>query len=49
MSGVMIDLLQGRVGKSVLVDHYLVPSLDHKAQVLQSLENLDRELLIPYE
>jgi len=41
---VMIDLLQGRVGKSVLVNHYLAPSLDHKAKVLQALEKLKEDI-----
>ena len=44
VSNVMIDLLQGRVGKSVLVNHYLTPSQDQKDKVLQALENLKQEI-----
>jgi len=40
----MIHLLQGRVGKSVLVNHYLTPGQDHKARVLQALEKLKQEI-----
>jgi intergrase/recombinase len=42
ISDIMIDLLQGRVGKSVLVNHYITPSQDYKAKVLQALEKLQK-------
>jgi intergrase/recombinase len=40
----IIDMLQGRVSSSVLTRHYLVPSADYKAQVLQALEKLKNQL-----
>ena len=40
----MIDLLQGRVGKSVLVNQYLTPGQDEKEKVLRALERLKREV-----
>jgi intergrase/recombinase len=44
ISDIMIDLLQGRVGKSVLVNHYITPGQDYKAKVLQALEKLQKQL-----
>ena len=44
ISDIMIDLLQGRVGKSVLVNHYITPGQDYKAIVLQALEKLQKQL-----
>jgi intergrase/recombinase len=44
ISDIMIDLLQGRVGKSVLVNHYITPGQDYKARVLQALEKLQKQL-----
>jgi intergrase/recombinase len=40
----VIDLLQGRVSQSVLTRHYLVPQSWLKDQVLQALEQLQRQL-----
>jgi intergrase/recombinase len=41
ISSVIIDLLQGRVPKSVLVQHYLVPvGTDYKDRVLQAVSEL---------
>jgi hypothetical protein len=36
----MIDLLQGRVDKTVLVNHYLAPDMTLKTKVLESLGDL---------
>jgi intergrase/recombinase len=44
ISDTVIDLLQGRVGKSVLVNHYLSPPQDFKGQVLDALNNLKEEI-----
>jgi hypothetical protein len=44
ISDVMIDMLQGRTAKSVLVQHYLAPSSDYREKVLQSVRNLKAEL-----
>jgi intergrase/recombinase len=44
ISDIMIDLLQGRVGKSVLVNHYITPGQDYNARVLQALEKLQKQL-----
>jgi intergrase/recombinase len=44
ISDIMIDLLQGRVGKSILVNHYITPGQDYKARVLQALEKLQKQL-----
>jgi intergrase/recombinase len=44
ISDTVIDLLQGRTGKSVLVNHYLSPSQDFKNQVLSALNGLMAEL-----
>jgi intergrase/recombinase len=41
VSSVIIDLLQGRVPRSVLVQHYLVPvGTDYKDRVLQAVSEL---------
>jgi intergrase/recombinase len=45
ISSVIIDLLQGRVPKSVLVQHYLVPvGTDYKDKVLQAISELRRKI-----
>jgi intergrase/recombinase len=45
LSSVIIDLLQGRVPKSVLVQHYLVPvGVDYKHKVLQAVSELRRKI-----
>jgi hypothetical protein len=44
ISSDLIDMLQGRIGKNIFLKHYLTPSADYKAQVLQALEKLQRQL-----
>jgi Archaeal phage integrase len=44
ISSDLIDMLQGRIGKNIFLKHYLTPSADYKAQVLQALEQLQRQL-----
>jgi intergrase/recombinase len=45
VSSVIIDLLQGRVPKSVLVQHYLVPvGVDYKTKVLEAVHQLKKEI-----
>ncbi len=44
ISDVMIDLLQGRVGKSVQVNHYLTPGQDQKEKVLRALGKLKEQI-----
>jgi hypothetical protein len=40
----IVDLLQGRVPKSVFARHYFTPSLDYKARVLQAVHKLKHEI-----
>jgi intergrase/recombinase len=44
VSDVLIDLLQGRVGKSVLVKHYIQPGQDYKDKILDSVKGLKQEI-----
>jgi hypothetical protein len=44
ISSDLIDMLQGRIGKNIFLKHYLTPSADYKAQVLQALETLQCQL-----
>jgi hypothetical protein len=44
ISSDLIDMLQGRIGKNIFLKHYLTPSADYKAQVLQALEQLQQQL-----
>jgi intergrase/recombinase len=44
VSDVLIDLLQGRVGKSVLVNHYIQPGQDYKDKILDSVKGLKQEI-----
>jgi intergrase/recombinase len=44
VSNILVDMLQGRVGQSVLVNHYVSISEEHKQQVLQSIDKLMKEL-----
>jgi hypothetical protein len=37
---ILIDLLQGRVGKSVLVNHYLQPGQDYRDRILEAVNEL---------
>ena len=41
---VLIDLLQGRVGKSVLVNHYLQPGQDYRSKILDAVNGLKLEI-----
>lgn len=47
ISDTVIDLLQGRTGKSVLVNHYLAPSQDLKDRVLEAVAKLKSKLEQP--
>jgi hypothetical protein len=40
----MIDLLQGRVPKSVFARHYFTPSLDYKDKVIRALVKLKQQV-----
>lgn len=40
VSSDLIDILQGRIGKNILLRHYLMPSNNYKDQVLQALSQL---------
>jgi intergrase/recombinase len=40
----IVDLLQGRVSKSILTRHHLAPSQNMKDDVLQALEKLQQYL-----
>jgi intergrase/recombinase len=44
ISDTVIDLLQGRTDKSVLVNHYLSPSQDFKNQIIAALNGLKKEI-----
>lgn len=44
VSDVLIDLLQGRVGKSVLVNHYIPPGQDYKDKILDSVKGIIQEI-----
>jgi hypothetical protein len=44
ISDSLIDMLQGRIGKNIFLRHYLTPSSDYKQNVLQALEQLQRQL-----
>ena len=40
----IVDLLQGRVPRSVFASHYLRPSADYKDRVLEALHQLKRTI-----
>jgi hypothetical protein len=40
----MIDMLQGRTPRSVLVQHYLTPTSDYRQKVLAAVAKLKSEL-----
>jgi len=40
----IVDMLQGRVSQSILTRHYLVPKPSFREEVLQALEQLQRQL-----
>jgi hypothetical protein len=44
ISDVVIDMLQGRTGKSVLVNHYLAPDNTLQSRVLAAIDRLKNEL-----
>jgi intergrase/recombinase len=44
ISDVITDLLQGRVGKSILVNHYIQPGQDYKERILDAVNELKKEL-----
>jgi intergrase/recombinase len=44
VSDVLIDLLQGRVGKSVLVNHYIQPGQDYRDKILVAVRELKNEI-----
>jgi hypothetical protein len=44
VSNVLIDLLQGRVGKSVLVNHYLQRGEDYRDKILYAIDGLKKEV-----
>ena len=44
VSDVLIDLLQGRVGKSVLVNHYMQPGQDYRDKILVAVRELKNEI-----
>ncbi len=40
----MIDLLQGRVPKSVFAKHYFTPSLDYRGKVIGAFAKLQQQI-----
>lgn len=44
VSDVLIYLLQGRVGKSILVNHYLQSGQDYRCQVLDAVNSLRQKI-----
>jgi Archaeal phage integrase len=44
VSDVLIDLLQGRVGKSILVNHYVQPGQDYRDKILDAVKGLKQEI-----
>jgi intergrase/recombinase len=44
ISSELIDMLQGRAGKSVFVNHYLTPSSDYKDRVLTAIAELRKTI-----
>jgi intergrase/recombinase len=40
----IVDLLQGRVPKSVFARHYFTPSLNYRDRVLQALGKLQKDI-----
>jgi intergrase/recombinase len=40
----IVDLLQGRVPRTVFARHYFTPSLDYRAKVLRALDKLRRDI-----
>jgi intergrase/recombinase len=44
ISDVLIDLLQGKVGKSILVNHYLQPGQGYIDRILEAVNELKKEI-----
>ena len=44
VSDVLIDLLQGRVGKSILVSHYIQPGQGFRDKILEAVNELKKEV-----
>jgi intergrase/recombinase len=44
ISSDLIDMLQGRTGKNIFLRHYLTPSSNYKAEVLQALSRLKENI-----
>ena len=44
ISDVLIDLLQGRVGKGFLVNHYIQPGQDYRDKILDAVKGLKQEV-----
>jgi intergrase/recombinase len=44
ISDVLIDLLQGRVDKSILVNHYVQPGQDYRDKILVAVIGLKQEI-----
>jgi len=44
ISDVLTDLLQGRVGKSILVNHYIQPGQDYRDKILDAVNALNQEI-----
>jgi intergrase/recombinase len=40
----IVDLLQGRVPKTVFAKHYFMPSLEYREKVIRALTKLRREI-----
>jgi intergrase/recombinase len=40
----IVDLLQGRVPRTVFARHYFTPSLDYRTKVLQALDKLRKDI-----
>jgi intergrase/recombinase len=40
----IIDMLSGRVGKNIFLRHYYTPSLNYRAKVLDSIQELHKAL-----
>jgi hypothetical protein len=44
VSDVLIDLLQGRVDKSVLINHSMQPGQDYRDRTLEAVNGLKNEI-----
>jgi intergrase/recombinase len=44
VSDMLIDLLQGRVGKSILINHYIQPGQDYRDRILETVDGLQKEM-----